>query len=85
MFTLQVPSIVLCAGAACLLFGTMMSGIVFYDPARPYNPLEAGIFAGMHRFVWSLGISIFIVVITLGELRKLCLFKYKIISLSLRR
>lgn len=85
MFTLQVPSVVLCGGAVCLLFGTMMSGTVFYDPTRPYNPLEAGFFAGMHRFVWSLGISTFVVVITLGKLRKLCLLKYKIISLPLRR
>ncbi|PNF30393.1 hypothetical protein B7P43_G13251 [Cryptotermes secundus] len=64
----MVPSVVLCGCVVCLLYGTMMSGIVFYDPTRPYNPLEAGFFAGMHRFVWSLGISIFIVVITLGKL-----------------
>jgi hypothetical protein len=61
-----------------------MSGIVFYNPGRLYSPLEAGFFAGMHRFVWSLGISIFIIVITLGKLRKLFFLKYQIISLPLR-
>jgi hypothetical protein len=60
----------LCCTAFVPLFGITMYGIAFHDPARPYSPLEAGIFAGTYRFVWSLGISIIIVVIMHGKLRK---------------
>jgi hypothetical protein len=56
--------------AFILLFGIAMYGIAFYDLARPYSPLEAGIFAGTYRFVWSLGISIIIVVIIHGKFCK---------------
>lgn len=83
VFSLQVPSVALCCGVVCLLFGTLMSGFIFYDPARHYNPLEVGLFAGLHRFVWALGVSAFIVIIMFGKLRKLYFLKYKIIYLSL--
>lgn len=70
MFPLQVPSVMLCCTAFILLFGIAMYGVAFHDPARPYSPLEAGIFAGTYRFVWSLGISIIIVVIMHGKFCK---------------
>jgi hypothetical protein len=63
----------LCCTSVVVLFGIVMSGIAFHDPARPYSPLEAGIFAGTYRFVWALGISVIIVVVMHGKLRKLCL------------
>jgi hypothetical protein len=60
----------LCCAAIVPLFGVIMYGIAFFDAARPYSPLEVGIFAGTYRFVWSLGISTIIVVIMHGKLRK---------------
>ena len=70
MFPLQVPSLMLCCAAFVPLSAVIMYGIAFYNPARPYSPLEAAIFAGTYRFVWSLGISIIIVVMVHGKLRK---------------
>jgi hypothetical protein len=80
---LQVPSVVLFVGAMCVLFGVIMFGIVFYDPTRPYSPIEVGLFAGLHRFVWALGTSVFVIIITLGKLRKLQFLKYRLISQAL--
>jgi hypothetical protein len=74
IFSLQVMSVMLCCTALIVLFGIVMSGLAFHDPARPYSPLEAGIFAGTYRFVWSLAISVIIVIIMHGKLRKLYLY-----------
>jgi len=60
----------LCCSAFVLLLIILMYGIAFHDVARPYSPIEAVIFAGSYRFLWSLGISTIVVVIMHGKLCK---------------
>ncbi|PSN38653.1 hypothetical protein C0J52_21243 [Blattella germanica] len=62
-------SIVLCWSMASIVSAVTMYGVVFYEAARPYNALEAGIFAGFHRFTWALGTATFILIIIFGKLR----------------
>ena len=78
----QSQSTVLCWGIISMLSAIAMYGALFYDASRPYSAMEAGLFAGFHRFFWAVGTAGFIIVVTLGTVRKLFLF-YPPPSLSL--
>ena len=40
---------------SCL--AVVLGAAVFYDENHKYSALEAGVYAGMHRNVWALGIA----------------------------
>ncbi|KAG8246615.1 hypothetical protein J6590_080610 [Homalodisca vitripennis] len=55
--TLAVGSVV----AGTLLLGSCLTGWICYDRARPYSLWDNTLYAGIHRSVWALGMSWFIV------------------------
>ncbi|CAG9820973.1 unnamed protein product [Phaedon cochleariae] len=38
-----------------IMVGSIVTGVIFYDPAYQYNPLESALYASMHRVVWAVG------------------------------
>lgn len=53
--------------AILLLFGGMASGGVFYDPYHPYSPIEAGLYAGLHRVAWAIGTALILLNASYGR------------------
>lgn len=45
----------------------MAYGSLYYDPRRPYNPIESAIFASLRRFSWALGCFVFMMAHHFGK------------------
>lgn len=45
----------------------MASGGVFYDPYHAYNPMEAALYAGLHRVAWALGTALILLNASYGR------------------
>ncbi|KAJ9599428.1 hypothetical protein L9F63_010097 [Diploptera punctata] len=60
-------STVVCWAIVSVQSAIAMYGALFYDASRPYSAMEAGLFAGFHRFFWALGMSAFIIIVIFGK------------------
>ncbi|XP_050500943.1 nose resistant to fluoxetine protein 6-like [Diabrotica virgifera virgifera] len=38
-----------------VMIGSIVSGVIFYDPKYDYNAIESGLYASLHRVAWSAG------------------------------
>lgn len=45
----------------------MASGGVFYDPYHPYSPIEAALYASLHRIAWALGTALVLLNASYGQ------------------
>lgn len=61
-----------------LITSTILTGSVFYDPEYKYNAVEAGLYASLHRTMWSIGTAGLFYAASYGTAN----FLYKILSWS---
>lgn len=53
-----------------LMFAPMAYGSLFYDSERPYDAVEAAIFASARRVSWAIAFSVFVLVHRFGKIRE---------------
>ncbi|KAL3287100.1 hypothetical protein HHI36_001584 [Cryptolaemus montrouzieri] len=48
-------SLMILTGSIILLLATILTAAFFYDPYHPYNAIESGFYASLHRAAWAIG------------------------------